>query len=352
MRDYILQYKHHGVEYDVHLIDSPGFDDGTANDAEVLSRIATYVNMIYKLKHTIAGVLYLHDITKAKMGGVGIRNVRMLEKMIGVEKWDNCTFVTTKWGCTSKPANEERREHRLTTDPKYFKSMCENAKSARMMRFDGSRASALSILQPHLGKKFAPAISQQMVDEHGPKLALGETDAGRVVADGLAALLEAEKRTEELTELNRVLEQKFDEALFKEFKEKRDLLARTHALHRVGRWAARGVILGGGVVATIFTLGPGASVFALAPAFETVAKAQKRTEKEQALQLEADYRAQSRYSQKLSRMGSKWLKNGSIKELKHLDTDDGDHEDDTIASSVRSSFDQSLKESTKDAETS
>ena len=57
----------------VAFTDSPDFDDGVANDAEVLSRIAAYINAIYKLKQPIAGVLYLHDITKEKMGGVGIR---------------------------------------------------------------------------------------------------------------------------------------------------------------------------------------------------------------------------------------------------------------------------------------
>ena len=46
-----------------------GFDDGVANEAEVLSRIAAYI----KLKQPIAGVLYLHDITKEKMGDVSIQ---------------------------------------------------------------------------------------------------------------------------------------------------------------------------------------------------------------------------------------------------------------------------------------
>lgn len=52
---------------------SLGFDDGVANEAEVLSRIAAYINTIHKLKQPIAGVLYLHDITKEKMGDIGIQ---------------------------------------------------------------------------------------------------------------------------------------------------------------------------------------------------------------------------------------------------------------------------------------
>lgn len=334
MKDYVLEYKHNGINYDVHLIDSPGFDDGSANDAEVLSRIATYVNTIYKLKHPIAGVLYLHDITKAKMGGVGIRNVRMLENMIGVDKWDNCTLVTTKWGCTKNPDGEAKREQKLETDPKFFKSMCENSKHARMTRFEGTKASALNIIKPHLGRKFSPAISLQMVDPKRPKLKLGETDAGRIVADGLEELLKSQERTAELAEVNKIFEQRFDEATFKDFKEKRDKLKQQHGLNRAGRWVARTVILGGGIAATIFTLGPGASAFALAPAFETVAISQKKAEKEQVAQLEADYKAETRLSSKLSQLGTGWLRDRKVKELKQLNSDEH-----SIASSEHTSLD-------------
>ena len=57
----------------VAVTDSPGFGDGVANDAEVLSRIAAYINAVHKLKQLVAGVLYIHDITKEKMEGAGVR---------------------------------------------------------------------------------------------------------------------------------------------------------------------------------------------------------------------------------------------------------------------------------------
>lgn len=68
----------------MHLIDSPGFDDRSLSDFKVLTRIADFVNTHYKLGNTLAGVLYLHDITKAKMGGVGLRNLRTLEQMLAL----------------------------------------------------------------------------------------------------------------------------------------------------------------------------------------------------------------------------------------------------------------------------
>ena len=81
--------------------------------AQVLSRIAAYVNTHYELKKRLAGVLCLHDITKARVGGVAQSNLCMLENMIGMEKCNNCTLVTTKWGCTTNMQDEEEREKTL-----------------------------------------------------------------------------------------------------------------------------------------------------------------------------------------------------------------------------------------------
>lgn len=114
VQDYVLDYRQGNVLYAIHLIDLPGFDDDTLADDKVLLSIANFVNTTYKLKQTIAGVIYLHDITKQRMGGVGERNLRMLEKMIGIEKWDNCSLVTTNWGCTTNPEGEEKRKQTRT----------------------------------------------------------------------------------------------------------------------------------------------------------------------------------------------------------------------------------------------
>lgn len=72
--------------YEVHLIDSPGFDDAVLLESEVLLKIATYVNTTYKLKQTLAGVIYIHDITQQRMRASGLRNLRTLENMIGIDK--------------------------------------------------------------------------------------------------------------------------------------------------------------------------------------------------------------------------------------------------------------------------
>ena len=184
VQDYVLCYQRKGVLYEIHPIDSPGFDDGALVDVEVLNRITNYVNTIYRLNQKLAGVLYLHDITKAKLGGLGLTNLRMLEEMIGKEAFANCAFITTNWGCSNDPQGEEAREKELGSNEKYFGGMLRS--DAKMKRFDPmTREKALDIITPYLETQFTLQISRQMADPRGPKLTLGHTDAGKIVADNV-----------------------------------------------------------------------------------------------------------------------------------------------------------------------
>ena len=322
VQDYVLDYRQGNILYEIHLIDSPGFDDGNHVDAEVLSRIATYINHTYLLKQTLAGVLYLHDITKGKMGGVGQRNLRMLENMIGIDKWDNCTLVTTKWGCTTNPRGEEENEKTLIREDKYFGAMLRHARQASMVRFDPkSKGKALEIIKAHLDKSFAPHISMQMVDPHGPQLALGETDAGKVVAEHLEKLHRATGQLAEVEAARKILAQKFDEKLFEEFKGKRDKLIRKHQLQRAGRWIVRTMIVGGTVAATVVTMGPGASIIALEAPFEKFAQSQKAGERRERHRLERDYKEESATSHALAGYDSTWLRNRRVKRFEDLESE-------------------------------
>lgn len=290
VQDYILCYKHNYTLYEIHLIDSPGFDDGTLNDTEVLSDIATYVNTTYKLNKRLAGVLYLHDITNGKLGGVGQRNLRMLERMIGQEEYSNCTLVTTKWGCTKSSQDEEQREVALRDEKKFFGGMLGNAQQARMERFHPkTRARALEIIAPYLNNKFTPQISQQMVDPSGPKLHLRETEAGKVIAENLEKLQQRNQEPEKLKRAWKILSQKYDEELFSEYKKDKKALRNKIRLKRTGRWIMRFTIVGGAITATILTLGPGASTFVLVPLFEKAVSEQKKAEKKEKEDLDTQY---------------------------------------------------------------
>lgn len=290
-------------------------------DAEVLSKIADYMNTNYKLKERLAGVLYLHDITKGKVGGVGQRNIRMLEKMIGGEKFDNCTLVTTKWGC-SNPNDEIIREGTLCSEKKYFGLMLQNENqdfhhNAAMARFDPkTKPTAFSIIRPYLENKFTPEISSQMVDA---RLALGDTEAGKVVRDNLKKLAQTKQELTKVKAAQQLLAQKYDETLFEEFKQKRKKLRRRIALQRSGRWVMRTTIVGGAIVATVLTLGPGTSAFVLESMYEKAVRGQRRNEKRAKHQLEEDFKNRSKDANYLQGKNPSWLWTNKVQNMKDLD---------------------------------
>lgn len=320
VQDYIFTLNQKGIVYRVHLIDSPGFDDGTVADVKVLTRIADFINLHYKLGSTLSGVLYLHDITKEKMGGVGVRNLRMLEELIGIEKWDNCTLVTTKWGCTTNPAAEEAREGHLMKADKFFGAMLNNSHQASMKRFNPkSKGTALEIIKPHLRRRFEPLISVQMVKDGGPKMSLGETNAGQIVADYLENYLKEMGKNEELEEAHRLLGRNFDNLMFEKFKRSRDKLLREQKVHKVGRWATRTTIVGGAIAATVVTFGPGAAAFALEPAFETYATRQRHEDQSKMADLQKKF--EKEYQNPIKYAGeydSAWIRDKKVQSIGDL----------------------------------
>lgn len=265
-------------------------------------------------------MLYLHDITKAKVGGAGLTNLRMLEKMIGEEAFANCAFVTTKWGCSNDPRGEEAREKKLESEEKFFGGMLRS--EAKMKRFDPkTREKALDIITPYLENKFTLKISRQMADPRGPKLALGDTDAGKIVADNvdnLKKLAETQQELAKVRQAQEILDEKYDETLFAEFKQKRKELRRKINLQRSGRWIMRTTIVGGAIVATIFTLGPGASAFVLEPAYEKAVSSQRKAEKQAKEDLKAEFISRSQHSSRLKQINSDWLFDKHVKEMGDL----------------------------------
>ena len=81
-----------------------------------------------------------------------------------------------------------------------------------------------------------------MADPRGPKLALGDTEAGKDVADSVEKAEKLAQTKQELAKVQQaqeVLAQKYDESLFEEFKQKRKELRRKDQSAAVGLCAPR-----------------------------------------------------------------------------------------------------------------
>jgi len=92
------------------LVDTPGFNDTTRTDADILMEISVFLGKSHKQKKQIAGVVYLHDITNIRMRGTAVRNIKMFKEAVGDYAADNVVIVTTKWPLVEKNTGDERHE--------------------------------------------------------------------------------------------------------------------------------------------------------------------------------------------------------------------------------------------------
>lgn len=68
----------------VHLIDTPGFDDTNRSDSDVLKDLAYWLGISYeKKKIQLTGLIYLHPISHVRMAGTPFKNLRTFRKMVG-----------------------------------------------------------------------------------------------------------------------------------------------------------------------------------------------------------------------------------------------------------------------------
>ena len=145
----------------VTLIDTPGFDDTTMTDTEVLRLIGMHLSNGYVVPRLdksplltfmrscredgkLSGVVWMHRISDPKMGGISPRNFRLLRALFGEATLEKVVVVTNMWS----QVNEQEgiiREHELATDDLLFKPAL--GKGAQMMRHNDTVDSARNIIQ-------------------------------------------------------------------------------------------------------------------------------------------------------------------------------------------------------------
>ena len=79
----------------------------------------------------LAGVLYLHDISAVRMGGIARRNFHMFRRLCGEDALKNVVIVTNRWGKV-EAGEGERREAELMSEEDFYKpALDQNARTAR-----------------------------------------------------------------------------------------------------------------------------------------------------------------------------------------------------------------------------
>jgi hypothetical protein len=171
--------------FNIFLVDTPGFDDTDRSDTEVLREIASWLTTSYSNSIKLHGIIYLHRITDPRMQGSGMRNLHMFKKLCGDKNLSNVIMATCQWERVLE-ADGAERERQLKETPHFWGYMID--RGSQMHRHYNTRESALHLIESLVDgnasrPKIVLDIQTQMVDE-GKDLA--STGAGQAVDDAIS----------------------------------------------------------------------------------------------------------------------------------------------------------------------
>ncbi|KIM24361.1 hypothetical protein M408DRAFT_53733, partial [Serendipita vermifera MAFF 305830] len=179
------------------LVDTPGFDDTTKSDADVLRLVSHYlVTSWVSSKRPFAGILYFHRISDFRMGGISRRNFQVFRELCGDTTLANVVIVTNMWGEVT-PALGNKREQQLVADDMFFAPAI--AAGAKHLRHHDTIESAEAILHQIVhNTPLTFKIQEEIVDG---KNNLNQTAAGGMLFSDLQAMEERHRREKEEMQL-------------------------------------------------------------------------------------------------------------------------------------------------------
>ncbi|KAG6913645.1 hypothetical protein DXG01_005352, partial [Tephrocybe rancida] len=211
------------------LVDTPGFDDTGLSNSEILQRITVWLAQLYSANMTLAGVIYLHDITEVRWLGSFRKNLDMFNKLVGRDAIRNVVLATTNWGVIpNKDGTCDRRKKKLSESN--WKDMI--SLGAKLDRFAKSPESGWAILNHiinHADVISNVEIQKELVEI---KKILPETAAGSALLCTLGELLQNQRANgAQLSKEERANKEENDKNIHVTLKQINDLSG-----HRLRAW--------------------------------------------------------------------------------------------------------------------
>lgn len=130
------------------LVDTPGFDETFATESETLRRIASWLANAYSADTKLSGVIYLHDISSARMKGTSVRNLEVFRKLCGDRALRSVLLGTTKWNQLERHSEGEERVKQLRDE--FWRAMIEHGSIVH--NFEGTPESAWEMVDAVLAQ--------------------------------------------------------------------------------------------------------------------------------------------------------------------------------------------------------
>jgi myosin heavy subunit len=165
--------------HQVVLVDTPGFDDTTRSDCEVLETIGNWLRTSYEQQVFLRGIIYLQDISQPRVRGNQLKSMRMFRSLTGKENMDNVVLLTTMWDKVSDEKGTQF-ERELTRDDDFWGGMVVDG--AKVLRHDGTRRSAERVVLDLIGKS---AFATRFQREVAAGKSFLDTGAGEILGEEL-----------------------------------------------------------------------------------------------------------------------------------------------------------------------
>ena len=167
----------HSSTIRVHLIDTPGFDDDSLGDVDVLENISKWLEDTYRNSIELNGLLYLHRITDVRMQGSSRKSLAVFKSLCGTDALRYVTLVSTMWDKESGSKAHEDREKELLDNDKFWGNMVRDYQ-AEVGRHNNTRESALRLLQRFIEHPDDHVVTDLQYELVNQERGLGETSAG------------------------------------------------------------------------------------------------------------------------------------------------------------------------------
>jgi hypothetical protein len=134
----------------VYLMDTPGFDDTTRSDTDILHDIASSLEALghalqpQKGRKLLTGIVYLHRLSDPRFDGSSLKNLRMFKKLCGDNAFPRIVLATTMWDYLDQKTAEDR-ENEIKSRREFWGLMIE--RGSRAFRLDRGKESAAKVLE-------------------------------------------------------------------------------------------------------------------------------------------------------------------------------------------------------------
>ncbi|KAI1071787.1 hypothetical protein LB507_005469 [Fusarium sp. FIESC RH6] len=202
----------------VYVVDTPGFDDTSRNDTEILKEVAFFFSQIHRKNVQLAGIIYLHRISDNRVSDTALKNLHMFKQLCGKDAFGHVVLCTSMWDTldTKVPVVGDQREKELIARSEFWGAM--HTGGSQVVRWLGTKDSAQTVVDRIIkihkeNGKAMLKIQEELVDEG---MSLDKTGAGREVQrEIIAAKEELQQEIQQLQNAHAEMMRQSDEELAK-----------------------------------------------------------------------------------------------------------------------------------------